>query len=269
MFFFNWRLGLLALVVLFSCKPMSKISSSSYEGKKFVTESGLTYTIHKAGTGIRPEAGDMVKVHYAGRLNDSTEFDNSFKRGTPIQFQLGKGQVIKGWDEGIALLNVGDSATFVIPPHLAYGSKDMGPIPANSTLIFEVNLVDVSKPSKPWDVSGLDTIEVQSGLKIIKIKENPEGEQPLNGEYVIVHYSGYFKTWKKFDSSIDRGVPFNFQLGKGQVIKGWDLGIAQLKKGEKARLLIDSDLAYGPNGRGSIPPNATLYFDVELVDIKH
>jgi peptidylprolyl isomerase len=268
MILYNWRFSLLIFVFV-SCKPMSKVSSSSYEGKEFVTESGLKYTIHKAGDGVRPELDDMVKVHYAGRLNDSTEFDNSYKRGTPIQFQLGKGQVIKGWDEGVALLNVGDSATFVIPPHLAYGSKNMGPIPANSTLTFDVKLMDVSKPVGPWDVSGLDTIDVRPGLRMIKIKENPEGEQPLNGEYVIVHYSGFFKNWKKFDSSVDRGVPFNFQLGQGQVIKGWDYGIAQLKKGEKARLLIDSDLAYGPNGRGSIPPNATLYFDVELIDIKH
>jgi peptidylprolyl isomerase len=106
-------------------------------------------------------------------------------------------------------------------------------------------------------------------LKIIKIKET-EGATPEAGETVIVHYSGYLLNgMEKFDSSYDRGKPFEFKLGKGQVIKGWDEAFTHMKKGEKARLIIPSNLGYGANGAGGvIPPNATLIFDVELIGIK-
>lgn len=108
------------------------------------TDSGLVYDEKKAGEGAAPQKGDMVSVHYAGRLEDGTEFDNSFKRGQPIQFPLGTGRVIAGWDEGIALMKEGGEATLTIPPELGYGARGAGGvIPPNATLIFEVELVKV------------------------------------------------------------------------------------------------------------------------------
>ena len=106
------------------------------------TESGLMYKITKKGTGAKPTPGNTIQVHYAGKLTNGTEFDNSFKRGEPIEFTVGVGQVIKGWDEGILLLNEGDEATFLIPPTLGYGARGAGGvIPANAWLIFDVQLV--------------------------------------------------------------------------------------------------------------------------------
>ena len=107
------------------------------------TESGLMYKIEKKGSGKNAKAGDVVSVHYSGFLTDGTKFDSSLDRGQPIEFPLGQGKVIKGWDEGISLLNIGAKATLIIPPNLGYGSRAMGPIPANSILIFEVELVDI------------------------------------------------------------------------------------------------------------------------------
>ncbi len=108
------------------------------------TESGLRYQIIQEGKGERPDAGQTVAVHYKGMFPDGTEFDNSFKRGNPIEFPVGTGQVISGWDEGIQLLKVGDKARFVIPSHLAYGSRGAGGvIPPNATLVFDVELMDV------------------------------------------------------------------------------------------------------------------------------
>ena len=108
------------------------------------TKSGLYYKINKVGSGSNPSAGQTVSVHYKGTLLDKTEFDSSFKRNTPIEFTLGVGQVIPGWDEGIMLLKKGGSGTLIIPPELAYGSSGAGGvIPPNSTLIFEVELVDI------------------------------------------------------------------------------------------------------------------------------
>ena len=94
------------------------------------------------------------------------------------------------------------------------------------------------------------------------------GPTPRKGQTVSVHYTGCFTNGVKFDSSVDRNEPFEFVLGHGQVIAGWDIGIAQMKVGEKARLTIPPELAYGREGYpGAIPPDATLVFEVELLRV--
>ncbi|WP_242155092.1 peptidylprolyl isomerase [Aestuariivivens sediminis] len=109
------------------------------------TDSGLRYQIIQKGDGAKAEKGKTVSVHYKGQLADGTVFDSSYKRNQPIDFTIGVGQVIPGWDEGIGLLKVGDKARFVIPGHLAYGSAGAGGvIPPNATLIFDVELMQVS-----------------------------------------------------------------------------------------------------------------------------
>ena len=108
------------------------------------TESGLRYQFIQKGEGKQAEAGKTVSVHYEGSLENGKVFDSSYPRKKPIEFRLGQGQVIEGWDEGIALLRVGDKARFVIPSDLGYGSSGAGGvIPPNATLIFDVELMDV------------------------------------------------------------------------------------------------------------------------------
>ncbi|MCD0456012.1 MULTISPECIES: peptidylprolyl isomerase [unclassified Chryseobacterium] len=109
-----------------------------------VTESGLYYKITKKTEGKAAKAGDNVQVHYAGKLTNGTEFDSSFKRNEPLEFPVGTGRVIKGWDEGILLLKEGETATLLIPPAMAYGERGAGGvIPPNAWLIFDVELVKV------------------------------------------------------------------------------------------------------------------------------
>jgi len=111
------------------------------------TPSGLIYVITRRTTGRPPLAGETVVVNYTGLLGSGVKFDSSLDRGQPFQFKLGAGRVIKGWDEGIAKLRVGEQATLIIPPHLGYGVKGAGGglIPPDATLIFIVELMGVEE----------------------------------------------------------------------------------------------------------------------------
>lgn len=107
------------------------------------TASGLEYVDIEVGTGITPQKGNTCVVHYHGTLLDGTVFDSSKERGQPFEFQIGEGRVIKGWDEGVMSMKIGGKRKLVIPADLAYGPRQMGSIPPNSTLVFEVELLDI------------------------------------------------------------------------------------------------------------------------------
>ena len=110
------------------------------------TDSGLRYKITQTNDkGESPTSGQTIKVHYTGKLLDGTTFDSSVERGQPIEFPVGTGKVIPGWDEGLQLLKTGEKARLVIPSHLAYGERGIGPIPPNSPLIFDVELISIVK----------------------------------------------------------------------------------------------------------------------------
>lgn len=120
---------------------------SAQQQDTVTTESGLKYIVVKKGDGPKAEVNKAVEVHYSGYLPDGKPFDSSRERGEPIEFVLGAGKVIKGWDEGIALMNVGDQLRLIIPPALGYGAQGAGGvIPPNATLIFDVELISVSTP---------------------------------------------------------------------------------------------------------------------------
>lgn len=278
----------LALLVLAACGPETQATETTStqangspattqntdtqtEGKMVKTASGLEYTEVLAGTGAVPKPGDIVSVHYTGKLTDGKKFDSSVDRGQPFQFPLGAGRVIKGWDEGIALMKKGGKAVLTIPPELGYGARGAGgAIPPNATLVFEVELVDILQgaPAVPNKVNEADYQTTASGLKYYDFVVGT-GAAPQKGKQVIVHYTGWLADGKKFDSSLDRGEPFAFPIGVGQVIGGWDEGVMGMKIGGKRQLLIPPDLGYGASGAGgAIPPNATLIFEVELLDVK-
>jgi peptidylprolyl isomerase len=268
---------LLLAVVLAACsqtsfEPTVTAEASPAGGEEIITtDSGLQYVVLERGDGPVPQAGEIVAVHYRGTLEDGTEFDNSYDRGQPFAFPLGQGRVIAGWDEGIALLTVGSKARLIIPPDLAYGEQGAGGvIPPNATLIFEVELVSVQpgSPAAPADVEEAEYVTTESGLKYYDF-EVGEGPSPQEGQTVSVHYTGWLEDGTKFDSSLDRGQPFSFVLGVGNVIAGWDEGVATMAVGGKRQLVIPPELAYGDQGAGDvIPPGATLIFEVELLDVQ-
>jgi peptidylprolyl isomerase len=246
-------IGAIALAACQSEAPPSPASAAlpTLTGETVTTSSGLQYIEKVAGTGAAPVAGNFVAVHYTGALEDGTKFDSSLDRGDPLVFQLGRGQVIDGWDEGIASMKVGGQRRLIIPPELAYGESGAGGgvIPPNATLIFDVELVDIPN-------TAIEEVEIGSG------------EVAQFGDVVSVHYTGTLDDGTKFDSSLDRGQPIQFQLGRGQVIPGWEQGIMGMQVGGKRKLTIPPIMGYGAHGSGPIPPDATLHFDVELVEIQ-
>ncbi|MDY6836213.1 MAG: FKBP-type peptidyl-prolyl cis-trans isomerase [Chloroflexota bacterium] len=265
----SWLPKMCLIAALLFTIGVAGCDDSSDTEEFITTESGLKYAVIEEGTGPSPSQGYVVVTHYKGELDNGTEFDNSYDRGEPIEFVLGEGYVIEGWDEGIALMNEGAKFKLIIPPDLGYGSVARRSIPANSTLTFEVELLDIFEPApdSPTDINEEDYITTDSSLKYYDLKEG-DGSSPNTGNEVVVHYTGWLLDGAKFDSSLDRGEAFSFKLGLGAVIKGWDEGVATMKTGGKRQLVIPPELGYGEKGSGSsIPPNSTLVFEVELIDI--
>lgn len=136
--------ALLALACGGTAPEEGQEKTMTTDANQVTTASGLKYTELKPGDGATAKAGDTVRVHYTGTLENGKKFDSSRDRGTPLEFQVGVGQVIKGWDEGIAGMKVGGQRSLVIPPDLGYGAAGAGGvIPPNATLIFDVELVGI------------------------------------------------------------------------------------------------------------------------------
>jgi peptidylprolyl isomerase len=233
------------------------------------TESGLEFAILERGGGPALHPGMVVRVHYTGFFEDGSVFDSSLQRGEPFSFILGRKMVIAGWEESFLHLRAGDKARLYIPYHLAYGLQGRGRIPGGADLVFDVEILEAKQPDRPipFETGQIQPLETESGLQLFIIEEG-KGEHPVPGNVITLHYSGYLVDGTLFDSSVQRGEVFRFVLGGGQVIPGWDEGIALLRPGSRARLLIPPHLGYGRHGRGPIPPDASLYFDLEIIAIE-
>ena len=262
---------------------------SKYLASKSITTaqkqaSGLYYVpLVTNAAAAKPVAGNTVSLLYTGKLLNDSVFDASSRhQNVPVSFQLGATppQVISGFDEGTSLMHLGDSAVFVIPSGLAYGPGGSAPtIPANAVVRFNVKLVDINfvltddKLIKNYlAANSITNAQKQaSGLYFVPGVTNATGA-PTPGKTVSVLYTGKLLDGTVFDaSSQHNNTPLQFVVGATppQTIPGFDAGIALMHNGDKATLLIPSNLAYGFVGAGtSVPANSVLRFDVQVTNVQ-
>jgi FKBP-type peptidyl-prolyl cis-trans isomerase len=268
-------------------------SCSKYPGFK-KSDNGLFYKFHvEAGDTARPKVNDVLQINLSYYTMKEDAVDTLIMKPTAMPFQLMapffKGDLM----EGLAMMGKGDSATFIVQADSFFTKFVRQPRPnfidSNSVLYFDVKMNDFMSMEqmmkkreeenaqkrvaeaeiiKKYVADNNITVQpTESGLYVIETLKG-KGPKPAAGQKVKVHYTGMLLDGTKFDSSLDRGQPFEFTLGQNEVIKGWDEAIALLTKGSKARLIIPSSIGYGERGAGQvIPPFATLIFEVELIDI--
>jgi len=290
-----WVAALMVSATLFtSC-------GQKQSGKWKTTKDGLEYKfVTQNDKGNTPQIGDWMTVEMVYRTPDSTLF-NTNTLSKPMELPMVASVHQADVYEGMAMMHIGDSATFKCNAYSVFRKlfkfrtipKDLKDV---KTIFFDVKMVNIqTKEEKDKQMQAEKEAAKQKAMKdkneeaakikkylednnitvaptadslFIVVTEKGNGPKPKVGDKVKVHYTGYLLDGTKFDSSVDRGQPFVFELGKGRVIKGWDEGIAALHKGAKAKLIIPSKLGYGARGAGgTIPPYAPLVFDVELIDI--
>lgn len=227
--------------------------TGTQEKKDAAPEVQITFSA--PGKGASPADGDVVTVAYTLTLKGDSKVIDSSVGSAPFAFKLGNHLVIPGFEQGIKSMKPGSKAKVTIPPTLGYGKDDHGPIPGNSTLTFDIELLRVDKKNAKPSVT---TVTTQKGT----------GAKVKKGDLVTIHYVGTFINDHKFDSSRDTNKPFSFQAGVGSVVPGFDQAVVGMQVGEIKKVTIPYQLGYGENGSGEvIPPFSTLVFEIELLKI--
>ncbi|KAM9772881.1 peptidyl-prolyl cis-trans isomerase FKBP10-like [Syngnathus typhle] len=200
-------------------------------------------------------SSDFVRYHYNGTLLDGSTFDSSYVRKQTRDSLVGEGWLVKGMDEGLLGMCVGEIRNIVIPPFKGYGEKGSGvEVPPHATLVFDVLLVDVHNPKDNI------TVEEQQVPELCERKT-------VAGDYIRYHYNGTFLNGVTFDTSYQRNATYNTYIGMGYVIAGMDQALLGVCMGERRRVIIPPHMAYGQGGAGDvIPPSAVLVFDIHVID---
>lgn len=264
-----------------------------------VSNTGLTYKIHNSNRGTKPSIDEIVKIDLAYRYPADSVFFHSGEYGSPVYVSIQPSVYSGDINEGLRMMAKGDSATFKLNANQFFTMILNAPsapefIKEGDSIYVDVLMHDIftmeefeayqqkqreelmqeqETRAQQEDIllenylteNNINTPAENSGLIII-VEEQGDGPKPETGQFVDVHYTGTLLDGTVFDSSVERGEPFRFNLGRGQVIRGWDEGVSKLNVGSKAKLIIPSHLAYGDQARGQhIKPYSTLIFEIELL----
>lgn len=234
------------------------------------TQSGLKYSILKAGTGKTPNPNDKVKVHYSAWVDDGTFIASTVGR-PPLEVEVNS--LLKGWAEGIRLMAPGARFKLTMPPTLAWGRVGSPPlIPPNATLIYEVELISFEPGLLPLPVPEFPAIDeskfktTASGLKYRVLKEGA-GSRPRIGHLIAAYDTVWLIDGSLVSSSYALGRPEESRVGD-LAVAGWIEGIQLMKEGAEYVFLIPSKLAYDSTDSEMIPPNSTLVWRIDLVSVK-
>lgn len=258
------RLPLILVLAL----ALSPALAAGEENEVVTTESGLKIEfLAKGKEGTQPKEGERVVVHYTGTLLDGKKFDSSLDRDEPFSFRLGEHKVIPGWEEGVALMNVGAKVKMTIPPELAYGARGRPPvIPGNSTLVFTIELLEVMHelPFVEPDPEKAQTLD--SGLKCQVLREG-EGEPAGENEGVTLRFALYRESGRLVDSTVKSGAKLAGAVSK-LPLEFLREAAPGIRPGGSYLYVVPPELAFGgrPLGpRGSLlPPNTTTVWRIEL-----
>ena len=227
-----------------SATSESDLTPQESEGSG-ITESGLEYIEIEEGTGLKVQAGDIVEVHYTGTLEDGTKFDSSLDRGQPISFTVGAGQMIAGFDEGVALMKEGGKAKLVIPPELGYGEagSGSGAVPPNATITFEVELLSIERPDPPQEVDESAYQEIEPGIKYYDLVVG-DGESPEYGDTAVVHFIMWDDKGIRLQDTIGMEQPAIVPIQEGLQSGGIIEGIFTMNIGGTRQLVIPPEIGY-------------------------
>ncbi len=253
--------GLLLLIV--SCSTLEHTTEEVHHEEKL---SGLKYRVLEPGSNIMPEENDLLKIHYIAKVKDGPVFYNSYEHQEPLTFYIGKGHVIKGWEEGLLLMSEGEKAEFIVPPGLAYGDKGIPDVPPNTDVKFLIEIIKIIKPEKPFKPDLSSFISTEKGVKY-HVKTHGSGKEIEQGDLVKINYHGYFEDGKSFVNSTEMSEKLEFVVGENMIIEGLDFGVQKLREGDKATFWMPYQLTYGKKGRGPVPSETNVMFDVEIYEV--
>ena len=195
-------------------------------------------------------------------------FSESYSGGEPLEFTLGMGLVIAGWEKGLVGMKPGEIRKLYVPYQMGYGENSLEGVPEYSDLFFIVELVSAEKPMDPdvfpKSVEGLKWREAAKGLKVYDEKVGT-GKPAMVGSVLKTHYTGWLLSGRKFGSSKDMGKPLSVVMGAGKMIKGWEVGLEGMREGGVRWFRISPAMGYGATAYSMIPSNSTLIYRVELV----
>ena len=263
---------LVAMLSLTACGGGGSGSTSSSSGSTGVAAdnpSSFSQTDTVLGTGAQAASSNIVGIRYTAWLysataadHKGTQIDANLTSATPMVVVLGAGSTLKGLEQGVTGMQLGGKRTLIIPASLAFGSTGYGTVPANSGVVFDVQLTDIQTLADAPAYSSVDTVP-------------GTGATAAAGTTASVRYSAYLYNSSAanhkgilVDTNSASATPFAFVLGAQQVITGFDQGVTGMKVGGKRTIVLPTSIAYGAAGSGSIPANSGMVFDIELVAVK-